>query len=201
MIRTAFLISLLAVTTAGAQQLPPVYQVTGVAQDDTLNIRAEPSAKSAIIGEIYAYDIAVEILHLTDDGKWGYVGARADNGWVAMRFLKHDPSPEPYLVPRPLACSGTEPFWNIGLYPRGSEFQTPDIPRTDISVTSEGVAESGFYAVAEEGPTRIYRLNVTRQVCHDDMSGREFGYAGSLFVESPDGNMMLSGCCTLDSRG
>ena len=71
-----------------------------------------------------------------------------------------------------------------------SEFQTPDIPRTDISVAAEGVAENGFFAVAEEGPTRTYRLNVTRQTCSDGMSDREYGWAASLFVESQDGNQM-----------
>ncbi|MFZ1468971.1 MAG: SH3 domain-containing protein [Paracoccaceae bacterium] len=200
MIRTALLISMLAIGTAAAQQLPAAFQVTGVAQDDVLNIRAEPSASSAIIGEIFAYDIAVEVLRLSDDGKWGLVGAGERNGWVATRFLKFDPSPEPYLVPRPLTCSGTEPFWTIGLYPRGSEFSAPDTPRTDIEVKAEGVADAGFYAVAEEGPTRIYRLNVTRQICSDGMSDREYGWAASLFIESPDGNRMLSGCCSLDSR-
>ena len=46
---------------------------------------------------------------------------------------------------------------------------------------------------AEEGPTRIYTLNVTRQTCSDGMSDREFGWAASLFIESPDGNQMLTG--------
>ena len=185
---------------AGAQNLPAQFGVNGVAQDDRLNIRAEPAASAEIIGEIYAYDVAVEVLRLSDDGKWGMVGAGERNGWVSMRFLKYEPYPEPYSIPRPLTCGGTEPFWSIGLTPRGSEFQTPDIPRTDIEVKSEGVANQGFYALAEEGPTRVYNLHVTRQICSDGMSDREFGWAASLFIESPDGNQMLTGCCTLDSR-
>ena len=39
---------------AVAQTLPAQFQVKGVAQDDSLNIRAEPSANAEIIGEIYA---------------------------------------------------------------------------------------------------------------------------------------------------
>ena len=133
---------------------------------------------------------------MTANGAWS--GCRKRNGWVSMQFLYLSRYPEPCSIPRPLTCGGTEPFWSIGFYPRGAEFQTPDIPRTDIEVKSEGVAERGFYALAEEGPTRIYQLHVTRQICSDGMSDREFGWAASLFIESPDGNQMLTGCCAMD---
>ena len=186
--------------TARAEGLPAAFQVKDVAENDVLNIRAEPAADARIIGSIRPFELFVEVLRLSDDGKWGLVGVPEGNGWVSMRFLHPLPQDEPWLIPRPLVCFGTEPFWSIGHYPRGSEFQTPDIPRTDISVAAEGVAENGFFAVAEEGPTRTYRLNVTRQTCSDGMSDREYGWAASLFVESPDGNQMLTGCCTLDSR-
>ena len=128
---------------AGAQSLPAPFQVTGVAQDDALNIRAEPSANAEILGEIDAYDLAVEVLRLSEDGKWGMVGAGRQ--WLGVdAVLAYDARPNPYAIPRPLTCSGHEPFWSIGLTPRGAEFQTPEIPRTDIEVTSEGVAERGF---------------------------------------------------------
>lgn len=183
-----------------AEPFPAAYQVTGVAANDVLNIRAEPSAGAATVGSIGPYGFNVEVLRLSDDGKWGLVGLPEGNGWVSMRFLEPIAAADPYQVPRPLSCFGTEPFWGLGLYPRGAEWSAPDLPRADLTVTEEAVAWSGFRFRAEEGPTRVFDGIITRQRCGDGMSDREFGFAISLFIESPDGNAVVSGCCTLDHR-
>jgi uncharacterized membrane protein len=192
----AFL-SLLFCGAAGADRLPAAYQVTGVAGDDVLNIRAEPDAAAPIVGEIGPYQIAVEVLRLSDDGKWGLVGLPEGNGWVAMRFLQATPT-DPYELPRPLACLGTEPFWSLAALPRGTEWSTPEEPRADLTITEEATAPEGYRLRAEEGPTRVFHLSVLRQQCSDGMSDREFGFAAQLFVESPEGNRLYSGCCTLN---
>lgn len=183
-----------------AEGLPAVFQLKGVADDDVLNIRSDPDANAAILGSIKHFDLATEVLRLSDDGKWGLVGLREGNGWVSMRFLQHLPPEDPYALQRPLQCMGNEPFWDVLLHPRGSTYSTPDQPNTRIEVTSEQIAENGFQVQAEEGPTRTYHLNVVGQACFDSMSGREFGWNAILFIESPDGNQAMTGCCTLDSR-
>ncbi|HGG04386.1 MAG TPA: SH3 domain-containing protein, partial [Aliiroseovarius sp.] len=102
-------------TAALAQNLPDAFFVTGVAADDVLNIRAEPSARSAIVGQLGPQAINVEVIAFSDNGKWGKVSTGEGNGWVAMRFLErsnHTPAGE---VPRPMACFGTEPFWALGM--------------------------------------------------------------------------------------
>lgn len=201
MIRTILMIlALCAATVAQGQEFPATYQVTGVAADDVLNIRAEPSAGAAKVGEIGPYGFNIEVLGLSEDGSWAMVPMPEGIGWVAKRFLQPTPPADPWLVPRPLSCSGTEPFWSLGLYPKGAEWATPETPRTDLTVTEESVAARGYRMRAEEGPTRVYHLTITRAQCSDGMSDRRFGLAASLFIESPDGNALLSGCCTLDHR-
>lgn len=193
-------LALCAASAAPAQEFPAAYRVAGVAADDVLNIRAEPSGSAAKVGEIGAHGFNIEVLGLSEDGKWGMVPLPEGSGWVAMRFLQPTPPADPRLVPRPLTCSGTEPFWTLGLYPKGAEWMTPESPRADLTVTGEAVAARGYRLHAEEGPTRIHDLTVVRQQCSDGMSDRKFGFAASLFIESPDGNALLTGCCTLDHR-
>ena len=194
------LATLALASPALGESLPAVFQLKGVADNDVLNIRTDPNAGAAILGSIGHFDLSIEVLRLSDDGKWGLVGFREGNGWVSMRFLQYVAPEDPHALQRPLQCMGNEPFWDVLLHPRGSTYSTPDQPNTRIEVTSEQIAENGFEVLAEEGPTRIYHLNVIRQMCFDSMSGREFGWSSILFIESPDGNRALSGCCTLDSR-
>jgi uncharacterized membrane protein len=184
---------------AAAQDLPAAFQVTGVAANDRLNIRAEPNAQSAILDSIHPYEIAVEVLERSPDGRWGLVGLPEGNGWVNLRFLTPVAQPD-HEVPRPLSCFGTEPFWRIGFYPRGAEFQAMGEDRRDLTVLGQAVAPGGYLLVTEEGPTLNRTAIVTREACSDGMSDRRFGWSVRLFTEAPDGNSVLSGCCTLDGR-
>jgi uncharacterized membrane protein len=184
---------------AGAQDLPAVFQVTGVAANDRLNIRAEPNARAAILDSIFPFAVAVEVLERSADGRWGLVGVPEGNGWVNMRYLTPVAQPD-YEVPRPLSCYGTEPFWSLGFFPRGSEFHAMGEDRRPLTVLGEAVAPGGYLLVTEEGPTLNRTAIVTREWCSDGMSDRRFGWSVRLFTEAPDGNSVLSGCCTLDGR-
>ena len=185
---------------AMAQSFPASYSVKGVAASDALNIRAEPSSKAEIMGEIGPYDLNIEVLALSSDGKWGKVGVPEGNGWVSMAYLDLIEPADPYLVPRPLSCMGTEPFWSVSLYPRGAEYNSPDTGAVPMTVTHEAVAAQGYLIQLEEGPTLNRTLVVTREACSDGMSDRAFGFATRMFTEAPDGNDALHGCCTLDHR-
>lgn len=183
-----------------AQDFPAAYSVKGVAADDVLNIRAEPSSTAPAIGEIGPYALNIEVLETSPDGKWGKVGMPEGNGWVSMAFLSYIPPTDPFLIQRPLSCFGTEPFWSVSLHPRGAEYNSPDTGVVPLTVTHEAVAPSGFMVAVEEGPTLNRTLIITREVCSDGMSDRVFGFATRLFLEAPDGNAAYSGCCTLDHR-
>ncbi|TGD43189.1 hypothetical protein EEB11_10205 [Pseudotabrizicola sediminis] len=197
-----FLIVLLCLlpVQAMAQTFPASYAVTGVAANDVLNIRAEPSAKAEIAGEIGPYAMNVEVLSLSPDGKWGMVGAPEGNGWVSMSYLDLTEPEDPHIVQRPLSCFGTEPFWSVSLSPRGAEYNSPDTGAVPMTVTHEAVAPQGFLLQVEEGPALNRTLVITREGCSDGMSDRAFGFSTRMFTEAPDGNATLQGCCTLDHR-
>ena len=187
-------------TSAAADLLPLAYQVTGVDASDMLNIRSAPSTHADIIGSINPFATAIEVIALSTDGKWGKIGVPEGNGWVAMRFLEKAPSDDVNQVPRPMTCMGTEPFWAISLYPRGAEYNSPETGVIPLSVKSERSAPQGYLLTLEEGPTLDRTMIITRETCHDGMSDREYGFTSKIFVDAPDGNQILSGCCTLDHR-
>lgn len=184
----------------GAQTLPAAFQVRDVPQTDVLNVRALPSASSEAVGEIGPFALNIEVIALSADGKWGKVSIPEGNGWVNMRYLEATPPTDPNAVPRPLSCFGTEPFWNVGLFARGAEYNSPETGAVPMTVTSEAVAPQGYIVRMEEGPTLNRTLIVTRERCSDGMSDREYGFSASMFLEAPDGNAAYAACCTLDHR-
>ncbi len=184
----------------GAQEFPAAFQVTNVAKDDSLNIRSEPSAASDILDQMGPFSTTVEVLGLSDDGKWGRVGLSEGNGWVAMRYLEPTPPLDPFQVPRPFSCFGTEPFWSISLYPQGPEYHSPDTGAVPMDLMSEAVSSQGYLFKLREGPTLERTLIVSRGQCSDGMSDREYGFSTHMFLESPEGNGTFVGCCTLDHR-
>ena len=198
MIRCLLFIAFLLPQIAFAQDFPARFSVTGVAADDTLNIRAEPNSKSQILGELSPFAINIEVLELSKDSKWGMIGTGEGNGWVFMRFLAENTPQDPHSLPRPFKCSGTEPFWTLAMTVRGAEFQEPGLPREDLNEGYEGVANAGYLAIFDQGPYISYTLMAERAVCGDGMSDRKFGFAARLFVETPDGNRYMRGCCTMD---
>lgn len=200
MIRLAGLLLILSLGALSAEELPAQYSVSGVAADDVLNIREAPRAASAKIGELGPYTINVEVLALSEDGRWGRIGMPEGNGWVAMRYLARQGLPEGEVIPRPLSCVGTEPFWRIGLLPRGDEFERLGEDRIDLERGDERPGEDGYQAKLSASDGTTYSLVVTRGQCGDGMSDREFGWSGTLYIDRPGGAETLQGCCTLDLR-
>jgi uncharacterized membrane protein len=190
----------LSIGVAVADPLPAAYQVRDVTQADVLNIRATPSAVADVVGEIGPFAHAIEVIETSADGKWGKVSTRAGNGWVNMRYLEATVRPDPGLVPRPLSCFGTEPFWNIGLFARGAEYNSPETGAVPMTVVSEAVAPQGYLVLLEEGPKLNRTLVITREACSDGMSDRAFGFSARMFLEALDGNAVHGACCTLDHR-
>lgn len=173
--------------------------VDGVEEDDLLNIRREPNTSSDKIGELGPYTLNVEVLYDVDG--WGQVPTGEGWGWVSMAYLEPNPWPA-NEAPRPLICSGTEPFWTFAMYPRGATYNALADERgpQPQTILSETVAKNGFLIRAQEGPTLIRTLLVDGRMCSDGMSDRPFGMSASLFTEAPDGNYVQTGCCTLQSN-
>ncbi|MEX0283964.1 MAG: SH3 domain-containing protein, partial [Paracoccaceae bacterium] len=93
---------------------PALYDVTGVAADDVLNIRAEASGSSEVVGSLGSNQQEVEVVAADGSGKWLQVNTQERSGWVAARFMKARETGD-YLLGRSVNCFGTEPFWSLDM--------------------------------------------------------------------------------------
>lgn len=187
--------------TAGAEDfasLPHLATVTGLAANDTLNVRETPSAKSADIGDINQ-DQTVEVLELDPSGKWARILQSEGNGWVSTRYLAQKArAVAPSGLPLGLHCSGTEPFWSAKLDAdstvrfdvMGQGAQSHPLDWSSPS-QNRGGAE---YGMSAKGLSGILR----RAACSDGMSDRDYGWALDLIVEAEGGKTLLGGCCTAE---
>ncbi|WP_323764284.1 COG3650 family protein [Marinovum sp.] len=202
LLRPALLASLLACAAGTALAEPGYFRVTGVASDDTLNVRAEPDAGSADIGDLAHDQSAVEVLDTDASGDWGRITWEESHGWVAMRFLTPEELPMigDSRLPAGLLCTGTEPFWSIrytadtALY---SDFNnnTANLPMTD-QLTAAGRA--GFPVLLRHGASNVTATAVIRaQLCSDGMSDRDYPYAAGLMIEAGKERILFDGCCRL----
>lgn len=185
-------------TQAPAQQFPAIYDVVDVASDDMLNIRSIPSNAGAIVGALDHNQQFVEVIRLSDTGRWGLVNAGDVAGWVFMRYMARQPDqPE---MPTFMICSGTEPFWDIEIAQQAGVLHRPDHDPIDLAPRWRGLSvqarEMGF--VLHNGAGQV-SVAVRRARCSDGMSDREYGFAATALVDlGPGLQNVLSGCCTLE---
>lgn len=180
---------------------PGYYRVTGVALDDTLNVRAGPSASTADIGDLQPHDVGIEVLGTDPSGAWGRIIWQESMGWVAMRFLAPDPQPTlaGTAVPVGMYCGGTEPFWSIRLSAGSAIFSDPF--GTSLPLTFQGarVAEgrpNWPAALSHTSPGGNTLTVIVPALCSDGMSDRDYGYAVMLTLMGPQPRF-LDGCCQL----
>lgn len=170
---------------ASAQQL----MVTGVAADDVLNIRANPSGSAAIVGWIPPNGFGVVATgneRTTGSTRWTEIEHQGNRGWAASR----------YLAPLDLACGGTEPFWGFTMGGSGAVFSSPEGP--DLRLT---IGEWG-QAVARPWPQTVWLSRasaegvavLSEESCSDGMSDSDYAYEMTLIL--PDGTV-YSGCCDI----
>ncbi len=199
--RALALLALALASPAAAQHLPNTHSVTGVAASDVLNIRAAPNAQAPILGTVPPFAINVEVIALSDDGRWGMVGLPEGNGWVNLRFLAPDPEPAPGAVPRPMTCLGTEPFWSLVFGIRRDEYMDPGLAHpVPLEPLAEAGDRAGWYAHLEQTGRGEHRIIIRPDLCSDGMSDRLYGYSALRFSEGPDGVQVERGCCTRDAR-
>lgn len=111
-----------------AFDFPALYHVIDVADDDVLNVRAQPDAQSAIIGTLLHDEADVEVMALSDDGKWGLINVGENAGWVAIRFLQHSGAPDRPCAPDAAGQSRSGAYrWMPPMFSA--------TPRTDRSLT------------------------------------------------------------------
>ncbi len=174
---------------------PALFDVTGVASDDALNIRAEPNATSEIVGTLAHDAVGVEVIAPNGDETWGRVNARERSGWVALRFLARQPGHLDGLYPDFASCAGTEPFWSLA---RADGTLTLDVAFDDRPALAELIDwetgtlnHRGRFSFATPSMTGV----IARASCNDGMTDREYGLEINLILRGEE--MHLQGCCSL----
>lgn len=195
------LLSLCLCGSAAAETLPALFSVTGVAQDDVLNIRAAPDAGASQIGQLDPDATGVEVVALSRDGRWGQVNTWEWAGWVSMRYLVREPGPDWTAMQTPLKCHGTEPFWSMNVDPlrRTVSFELMGETRQSLRIdqTAPVSGRSGMVGWRVEGAATDGFASLQTQSCSDGMSDRLLGIAIAVFLSGADGMTGYSGCCTL----
>jgi uncharacterized membrane protein len=185
---------------ARAETLPALYDVTGVAADDVLNLRAAPDAMAEIQGALASSDKDVEVVALSPDGLWGRVNQGEVSAWVSMNFLQRVGEPDWDVAQTPMTCFGTEPFWSMAVSSQG-DMVFKNIESAEIELwrdwSSAVAGRQGMVGLAVSGRARHGFLTMTGQECSDGMSDRVFGISMSLFWHGEGGTKGYSGCCSL----
>lgn len=194
----AFLVFLCA-SAATAQDYPALYRVTGVASDDVLNIREEPSAATPIIGHFRPGQRGVEVMELSENGRWGLVNSGERAGWSSMRYLARESTGSWRDGQTELTCFGTEPFWSMPIF----------LPthRAEFHAMGDGgfelVTDTGALPSTRFPPTLAIPFSGTREGmavvrgarCSDGMSDMAFGLEVQVYWRGD--TEALSGCCQL----
>jgi uncharacterized membrane protein len=198
MFRTVFVLTLALAGPAAATQeyiLPTLFDVAGVASDDVLNIRAEPTASSPVIGTLAPDAQRIEVVE--ERRGWARINTAEGTGWVSMRFLNYRTDVwEPGKLPPAFCCLGTEPFWDAKVEGGDMVLRTPEDQAGDRRGV-QAVLDSGIF----RDPARVVvaqdmTLFSHPQICSDGMSDRLFGLAATLVLHG-DQPRLLSGCCTI----
>lgn len=195
----AALVWLFLATVAGATQdrWPALFDVTGVADDDVLNIRAAPSGSAPIIGSFGPRAVGIEAIGPNDARTWAQVNTGEGTGWVSLKFLARQPGQWLGAIPTAARCGGTEPFWSLNYSDAGLVWQTPETPAPiagAFSTASSLNARDGFWLTGSLQGTGAVTAHIRLQSCSDGMSDRAYGMRVDMLLR---GDVALSGCCSL----
>lgn len=200
----ALILSLFAALPAGAQtMLPTLFDVTGVAANDRLNLRAMPDASSSVLSELAHDAKGVEVVAVRSG--WGLVNTHERSGWVNMRYLKERAGVwQPGQVPATLNCLGTEPFWSLRQVGGNLVHETPEASRLlQRRVVVDNPHQPGparsIVAGDESGRlTVVLHPTPYPAQCTDGMSDRFFALSATLLFEGAgQASRMENGCCRL----
>ncbi|WP_375687457.1 SH3 domain-containing protein [Pseudooceanicola sp. LIPI14-2-Ac024] len=188
--------ALLATPAAATQDaFPALYDVTGVAANDVLNLRAAPNAGAPVVGTLAPDATGVEVVELAPGVDWGRVNIGETSGWVSLAYMARRPGQFAGAPPDIARCFGTEPFWGLTAANAGYIFSGVDIPPRTLTPTWQGAAagRADRHGMTFDAGTAV----ITTAACSDGMSDRRFGLAIDLLLTAGDTPLLYSGCCTL----
>lgn len=193
----------LAAPAQAETAFPSLHDVAGVAANDVLNLRASPDAGAAIVGSLPPGLTGVEVVGLSEDGKWGRVNQSETAGWASMRFLAPQDTPAWFTLQRGLRCVGTEPFWSLFVDSEtgSARFLTPEEEGPEMNITATWPGED-WRPVAALQLSRAEGSGVAvirTEACSDGMSEMAYGLATDIFLQGKTAApaSALRGCCSL----
>lgn len=190
------LLALIATPAWATQEyiLPTLFDVAGVAADDVLNIRENPSASAPIIGHLAPNARNVEVV--AQRNGWMQVNTDERSGWVNARYLTYRVDIwEQDALPDGLVCVGTEPFWSVAV---AGDNVTLDRPEGAQTMALHRILSTGWHrnprrAVVADGLTAV----IAPAACSDGMSDRAYGLEATVILGTGTQAQMLNGCCSL----
>lgn len=193
MIRVLLLILSIMAGGATAQEAG-LHDVTGVASDDVLFVRARPSNDGDVTGTLRHDARGVRVTELSENGLWGRVDHPDAEGWAYLEYL--EPSGD---FPGTLDCTGTEPFWSMAIRPDSvtlDEMSGAGFDGTAGTRESAEARSNRWSLRAFDSGRSLTAVIVSRQ-CSDGMSDRSYPYTVDVILSEQDGHRHISGCCAL----
>lgn len=183
-------------SAVGAAELPALHSVTNVAADDTLNIRTEPNPGAQVIGTLTPNAKNIEVVHLSDNGRWGLINLGEKRGWASLAYLS--PQSSPPFAEQSLSCYGTEPFWSLTATDKMIFTQLSNPPEEFyVTTRTQASGRADRYALGAGGMAGLATALITRQICSDGMSDQTFGLEVDLLIDTGEAQTYLAGCCSL----
>ncbi len=196
-----FLVAAWPASATPEYTLPTLFNVTGVAANDMLVIRAAPNASAAIIGTLSPHARDIEVVGYDETGRWARINTGERSGWAALRYLAYQVDVwTPGTLPPTLHCIGTEPFWSFR--PSGDTviFATPKTPESAMrigQVLTTGMFRDPRRSVSAHGASQRMTAVIVPMACSDGMSDRAYGLDVTVILEGRGGPQMLTGCCSI----
>ncbi|WP_112320829.1 hypothetical protein [Oceanibium sediminis] len=197
-----FLLAAVFTCLAGAalsQQLPRLYDVTGVEAGDTLALRENPRATAGKLGDIPHDATGLEVIELSDSGDWARLSQGEVSGWSALRYLAPQAEVTGGYLAQPLHCFGTEPFWSMQSDGAGAVQYTRmgEAPVAMDMTNRVGELRFGPELADLAGESATATLALTGGLCSDSMSDALYGLNLGVLLRGEDGPEALRGCCSL----
>ncbi|MCB1517983.1 MAG: SH3 domain-containing protein [Hyphomicrobiaceae bacterium] len=177
---------------------PGYFEVTGVADDDVLNVRQFASAESEIVGSFGPHAAPIEVLD-SEDG-WAHVSTGESDGYVSTSYLSAVDLPMlgQSGLPQSLVCAGTEPFWSLRF--NENEMLMQDMaedPQVYVITETRTLGNVGTYASYVIGgkDSQAAVAIVSNRICSDGMSDRSYSREIALLFLGSGGTASYSGCC------
>lgn len=192
-----FIIALAGLTAALPIAQAGTLSVIGVDADDTLRLRAAPSAGAAEVGRIPPDGEGIEPGAPTDNLDWLSVTYAGTTGFVSTHYLAYGARREAARLPVRLECAGTEPFWGISVGYRRAHAELVYAETAAAMTLSEPEAARGFsnpWLLRSSSRAGDGFLLIAAEHCSDGMSDESYPFSVKVEI----GETLLKGCCAAD---